>query len=317
MESIYNHLKAKIKTAIIAVKKAVAEKAKANVRKLWQVVHEFGGKSSTVGGINHIIEQFDNKTEAANAINNLFSSVFNVTDCFEEQDYIGVNAYLKLNWNPVVDPEWMFSFLEGLNVHKATSDFVSPRLYKAAAAILCNPLTHLVNESMLTCTVPDAWKLAHVVPVPKTNRPTLDQLRPISLLPVPEKILEKAVMFNCKKSIIRLIDQNQFAYRPFGSTVCATTLMYDTCVNFTDQKNVSNVLVFSFDLSKAFDTVPHDLLLYKINELCMSDLLSYGFLTWCTSYLSNRRQNVCVGSILSDSILCTSGVPQGSILGPQ
>ena len=143
--------------------------------------------------------------------------------------------------------------------------------------------------------------------------PNLQNLRPISLLPVPEKILEKCIYNCCKSFLFDHVDNNQFAYRPFGSTTSATILMHDIITKYIDSSEVTAVIVIAFDLSKAFDTVPHHKLLRKLDDF---HDIPKSFIRWLNNYLYNRKQRVKLGGALSSCRNVTSGVPQGSLLGP-
>ena len=110
------------------------------------------------------------------------------------------------------------------------------------------------------------------------------------------------------------MDNFQFAYKPFSSTTCATTVLHHNIVNFLDKSSYMSVIVLSFDFSKEFDTIPHNLLLTKLYS---KSNVPRNFVSWIQSYLSSdRSQCVKVIDIFSDYLDVSSGVPQGSLLGP-
>jgi hypothetical protein len=155
--------------------------------------------------------------------------------------------------------------------------------------IIANPLTHLVNLSLSSGTFPDLLKIARVVPVFKSDdRRLLSNYRPISILPILSKVFEKIVYNRLINYIDRfhiLID-NQYGFRSGHSTYLALLQLYNKISSAID-KNEFIIGIF-LDLSKAFDTVSHDILFDKLQH--------YGIrattLDWFKSYLNNRLQYV-------------------------
>lgn len=174
-------------------------------------------------------------------------------------------------------------------------------------------ITHIINICLEMCIFPDQWKTALVIPYPKNDSPTdLSDFRPVSVLPVLSKILER-VAYN---QIWEYVNQNnilhemQSGFRKGHSTSSALANILDDIVGCLDRKKL--VAMILLDFSKAFDTINHSLLSAKLKY--------YGFsqtaLTFISSYLSDRFQRVKAGNTISSDTLITSGVPQGSILGP-
>ena len=169
-------------------------------------------------------------------------------------------------------------------------------------------LLHLVNRSIVTAVFPEAWKLARVIPIHKSgDRSDPSNFRPISILSVLSKILEKVVAIQLMSYLNEnnILSTHQYAYRPSHSTEHAMLDAVDWIEKHVDDGHV--VSLASIDLSKAFDSVNHALLLKKLEW--------YGIPSaWFASYLHNRRQ-VVTGSD-SDPLHVSHGVAQGSILGP-
>ena len=161
--------------------------------------------------------------------------------------------------------------------------------------------------------VPNPWKTAKITPIYKSGKTNLpENYRPISVLPVLSKLLERAAHMQLLDFLeeSELLNNCQYGFRKHRSTKLAATLLCDKIRREMDNgKFVGAVFI---DLSKAFDTIGHGILLNKMTY--------YGVmgneLAWFTDYLFNRNQTVEIENILSDlePILC--GVPQGSILGP-
>ena len=99
------------------------------------------------------------------------------------------------DWKPVINVESVFKLLSTLKVNKAPGiDKIPTIIYKRAASVLAAPLAHIINVSVLSRRFPVCWKHSIIVPVPKTNPPSRDELRPISLMTVPSKICERLVL---------------------------------------------------------------------------------------------------------------------------
>ena len=196
------------------------------------------------------------------------------------------------------------------------SDMIPPVLLKMSAAELSSPLCYIFNYSFMHASVPRLWKIADICPLPKTSPVKIDQLRPISLLPCVSKILEKIVLNTYHSSLIECFDESQFAYKPNSSTVLALISLHDNMVKVFDDPLVRGFRVVAFDMSHAFDSVPHHLLLQRLYDF--RDIIPnfVYFFNWLCDYLSNRLQRVRLGNVKSSTVHVSSGVPQGSILGP-
>ncbi len=133
--------------------------------------------------------------------------------------------------------------------------------------------------------------------------------RPISVLPIVSKILEKIVTNQLVHFLEnnRLLSNSQHGFRPILSTQIALTVITDEIFKNMDSKKIS--LLTLCDLSKAFDSVSHKILLHKCSELNIND---FSF----KNYLENRSQSLRLNKTLSDKLNIAYGVPQGSILGP-
>lgn len=160
---------------------------------------------------------------------------------------------------------------------------------------------------------PDSWKEAVVQPIPKVKQPaSLADLRPISLLPVLSKILERIIhkQLTGYLNINGILPSCQSGFRRNHSTVTALLKVTDDILRAIDKGQITTLVLL--DLSRAFDTVDHDVLLAKLQHVGLSDVP----LAFFNSYLRGRRQRVMYDGKLSDSLPIATGVPQGSILGP-
>ena len=140
----------------------------------------------------------------------------------------------------------------------------------------------------------------------------MDNYRPISILPVLSKILEKAVNFQLQQYLKKfdLLSPAQSGFRQHHSMESAVIYFTDEIRRNVDAGRLTGVLFV--DLKKAFDTIPHKELISKLERFGFVDNL----ITWFTNYLSNRSQVVSLGNNLSSPLGVENGVPQGSILGP-
>mgnify|MGYP003433291688 FL=1 len=156
-------------------------------------------------------------------------------------------------------------------------------------------------------------KLAKVTPLFKSDDRALPtNYRPISVLPVFSKILEKIM----HKRLLSYLTQNclltsqQYGFRENHSTYMALINLVDRVSEEIDNNNVT--LGIFLDLSKAFDTIDHAILLNKLNYYGVTGIAN----NWFTSYLNDRKQFVQIGQTISKTLSISCGVPQGSILGP-
>ena len=175
------------------------------------------------------------------------------------------------------------------------------------------PLETIFNTSFLTGIVPEKFKTARVIPIfKKGSQTSLNNYRPISLLSVFNKLLEKLMY----KRIIdflnkrQLIYSKQFGFRSHYSTECAVLSIIDQ-VQLAIESHDYSCGIF-LDFSKAFDTVNHQILLTKLDYYGIRGVVK----DWLTSYLSNRTQFVSLGAVNSKTQTVSCGVPQGSVLGP-
>ena len=190
---------------------------------------------------------------------------------------------------------------------------VSMFFLKKCIYIIAQPLKHVFGLSFATGLVPDQFKVAKVIPIFKSGDPrSADNYRPISLLNNFSKIIEKIMCLRLTAFLESnaLISPFQFGFRKSHSTLHPITHFQ----NFITQSfnNKEHALAIFCDLRKAFDTVPHHLLLKKLSKLGIRGTN----LLWFKSYLSGRRQFVHIGGVSSSMLEIILGVPQGSILGP-
>ena len=192
-------------------------------------------------------------------------------------------------------------------------DNINSMVLKDALTALVPYITKIYNASLRNATFPKAWKFGTVVPIPKQDNITeVTNLRPISLLPMPGKLLEKMVCNRLKQYLEtnHILSECQFGFRKGMSTSNAISSLLDEIYN--NLNNCKTTFAVFLDLKKAFDTVSHNVLYYKLSQIGLSD----HSITWFTSYLNNRWQRVNLNGSMSEYESNPYGVPQGSILGP-
>ena len=190
---------------------------------------------------------------------------------------------------------------------------VPARILKDSLPATLQIITSLMNNSFKSNTFARAWKVAEVTCVPKdgdAGNPCSN--RPISLLPVLSKVNERLA----QRQFVTFLDNNnklsqfQSGNRKYHSTETALLSVTDDLLKAMDEKKISILVLM--DMSKAFDSINHDMLLFKLRSLGVSP----SALEWFESYLKGRYQHVRIGDVASQSLPVYYGVPQGSILGP-
>ena len=192
-------------------------------------------------------------------------------------------------------------------------DNIPSKIIKMTKEILSPLFADLINLSYKTGTFPDSLKIAVVTPIFKENdKNEIKNYRPISILPVISKIFEKSATKQLSEYLEKntLLSPLQHAYRKYHSTVTCLFELLNNIYEKLDNKKM--VAIVSLDLSKAFDSINHQLLLQKLENLN----LDKNSIKYIKSYLENRTQMTKFPNFISKGEKIKSGVPQGSILGP-
>ena len=178
---------------------------------------------------------------------------------------------------------------------------------------LCVPLALIFKNSLMNNIVPPDWKMADVIPIfKKGSKGSPSNYRPVSLTCVVGKVLERII----KKSIVVHLENNNLILPTqhgfMANKSCATNLltMLEELTSAFD-KGESYDIIF-YDFAKAFDKVPKERLLHKVEALGIKG----NILEWIRSWLTNRKQRTKVNNAYSRFTSVLSGVPQGSVLGP-
>lgn len=255
-------------------------------------------------------------SDIANAFNDFFCSIghnlgIHFDNSLPDMEQLMPNDSFSI---PKMTENFVKKEISGMCTAKATGlDNISVKFLRLTADVIVNALTFVLNFSIETNDFVNEWKSARVTPIFKSgDNHIVNNYRPVSVLPIVSKIIERHV-FNAFYDYLsnnKLITNCQSGFRPKHSCETALNSLVDRWLKHIDDGKLTGVLFI--DLSKAFDTVNHNVLLYKLKAfgICENSLL------WFKSYLCNRKQCVGWNGILSKSQNITIGIPQGSILGP-
>ena len=291
----------------------LAREIKENVKAFWKYINRNKKRKNKIpvlkkpkGGLACSDE------EKANALNNQFSSVFTLEHTpppdMKRKDV--TNLLTKIT----ISEEDILKKLNNLRTDKSMGpDNVHPFILKTFAAILKTPLQIIFQLSLNSKTLPKIWKHGVIAPLfKKGNRKLPSNYRPISLTCIPCKLLESIVVDWISAHLTRnsLRDKNQHGFTVKKST---ETNLLEAINIWTDAlAHGLPIDVIYFDYEKAFDTVPHQRLLKQLDSYGItSDLLC-----WIEDFLSDRKQKVVINDASSEIADVSSGVPQGSVLGP-
>ena len=192
-------------------------------------------------------------------------------------------------------------------------DQIPISVIKESILLVSEPLTHIINLSIEHGIVLDEMKIARVIPIFKSDDQSLfTNYRPVSVLPSFSKFLERVIYNRLMQYLtsFNILCSNEYGFRKNHSTAFALIDLYDMISTAFDRGEFA-IGIF-LDLSKAFDTVDHAILLDKLEHYGIRGLA----LDWIRSYFSNRMQYVEFNGHHSSRMEISCGVPQGSILGP-
>jgi hypothetical protein len=303
--TLFNSFKLKAKQEIWRAKKSFFLKKAKTIKGLWSFVNlERGARKDC---ISSLVNEFNGMHDLTNAFNEHFCAVMNPTPDNEND----VNLHDD-SWFPSFGAEDIWQLLRHLPSKATGSDDIPTLLYKKSALILAEPLYHLIVCSLQNRVFPAAWKIADVIPVPKSSGKTVEEYRPISLLPIPAKLMEKLILKSMRSRFTGLLGENQFGIRRGSSSTHAVIAAHDVMTKHADDPKIGASVFIAFDYSKAFDKIDHQKLLTKLVDMNLPS----GFILLLSNYLHHRQQRVRVNGFKSALKCVTSGVPQGSLLGP-
>ena len=300
---------------------------KRNPKKLWKQLHEISNKSkshTTPSVVNQEGEPILDPEQTANSFNDFFTSIFqqygkeNTENCCISEklkNFVQNKLPPEANFEiPPVSTSFVQKQLDALDPSKATGlDGLSAKFLKLGSSVIATPVAKILNLSIVTGICPDNFKKAKITPCfKKGDKSDMSNYRPISVLPLLSKLIEKHVAENLKSYLNKydLLYERQSGFRANHSCETALTAIVDDWLTAIDNGEIVGTVLL--DLSKAFDLVNHRLLLEKLQQY----QFSAASLQWFQSYFNERSQQVSISGKLSGSRIISSGVPQGSVLGP-
>lgn len=321
----FNKLKNKTTSMIRAAKKDFfynkLQKAENNPRKVWKVINSAMHKDKVEAVTKIIIKKNDydhigDQNELTNYVNDYFiNSVENLLN--NTTTNINPQQLLTNDQSLFIEPTNENEIIIIVNSLKEDSapgcDNITVLDIKKNLDVLLPVLVDLYNKMLETCQFPEEFKIAKVTPVFKSGDKTnIKNYRPISLLTIFSKIAEKLIKRRLETFITNTIgyDKYQYGFVKDRNTEVGISDFVEYISERIDNGNTTVALFVDF--SKAFDTVHHDILLRKLENLGIRGMA----LTLLETYINNRRQFTMVNDNKSELKSIKSGVPQGSVLGP-
>lgn len=304
----------------------------------WKTIKPLFSEKNNPGGKITLIESgtiISEDIKVANTFNDYFTNVVktlniqesitedevedNIEDCISR--YENHESIIRIKQNINIDNNFQFSAsnlenmenkINDLNIHKPTTiNHIPAKILASVKDISSNYIHYFYNKSIKEGIFPNSLKLADITPAHKKgDKSDKENYRPISILPTPSKIFEKIIYEDIYNYMNDKLSPCLCGFRKGYSSQYCLILMLERWKEALDNKNLAGAILT--DLSKAFDCLNHNLLIAKLE--------AYGFsrlsLALISSYLTGRKQRTKINNSLSEWSDISSGIPQGSILGP-
>ena len=280
-------------------------------KRFWTYIKHCKSSNNNISPLkeNNILHSESNKK--AEILNNQFKSVFS-----QDSDNLPPppNPEFPVMADINITVNGIYKLLHNLNPHKAAGpDNISPRVLKELAAEIAPCLQIIFCSSYETGTVPEDWRTANVSPIfKKGEKYKASNYRPVSLTCIVSKLMEHIIT----SSIMSHANKYDILYKHqhgFRSKLSCETQLVEFITDVTENmSNGTQTDVIVMDFSKAFDKVSHQKLVWKLQRYGICNRTN----AWIASFLTGRTQRVLVEGEASSTATVSSGVPQGSVLGP-
>ena len=331
----FNVLKLNLKTYNCILKKSIRhaknsyfhnvfERYKNDTRNTWKTINSILNSSKskkdfpsffTISGI-----EVTNEAQIANHFNKFFVAIgpklasnLNTTGLPSFESYLSLPTNHSFSFSHI-STDYLYDIIKKFDPKPTIGhDGISMKIVKLLERNFIEALTLTINQSLNSGVFPDSLKIAKILPIYKKGVDSIfDNYRPISILPAISKLFERVVYNQLYDYFItnKLLYFSQHGFRKIHSTETASLEFIDRIMQHLD--NGKFPIAIFIDLSKAFDTIDHTILLHKLKYYGLKD----NELKWFTSYLCNRKQFVSYKTMSSPLLSISTGVPQGSILGP-